>query len=162
MISTLVFNIILVIAGVTGGVAIVVPVFLLINRYSHDKYRIIITMYIGLSLSILSLITYIVVYPPSNSHPTNINAVQTGVSDYTGLYIIAIVLIYVIGITVSLMAYRKGKRQYQQQVEDLDKSNERLVQDLSRRVSVDIYGPIQIQLNEMKGYYIFAKRQAIV
>lgn len=95
-------------------------------------------------------------------HPPSVNAAQASASDYTWLYIIAIMLIYVIGITVSLMVYRKGKRQYQQQIEDLDRSSEQLLQGLSRGVGVDNYGRIQILLNQMKGYYIFAIRQAIV
>ncbi|GHO98900.1 hypothetical protein KSF_089480 [Reticulibacter mediterranei] len=90
---------------------------------------------------------------------TNIDASKL---DPFSLYIIVIVSVYVITIIISLMAYQKGRRQYQQQIEDLDKNNEQLIADLSKVGDVDLYGPIQIQLNEMKGYYIFAKRQAIV
>jgi hypothetical protein len=76
--------------------------------------------------------------------------------------VLSISLIYIITIIVAVMGYRKGKKQYQQQQMDLKDANEQILQSLTGIDNIDISKDIQLQLNEQKGYYIFAKRQAVV
>jgi MFS family permease len=76
--------------------------------------------------------------------------------------VLSILLIYITTIIVAVMGYQKGKKQYQQQQKDLKNANEQILQSFTGIDNIDISKGIQLQLNQQEGYYIFAKRQAVV